>query len=159
AGQRALDDLPAGVRVFVVPAAPLPFARLERAALRFYRRLRPHRAVRATSVSQSAPTTPILRAETVERANVRWSFRSPRTVLRAFWVWREVAQLERWSRAAFAEGRSVARRGVHRAVVTSGPPHWTHVAGKRLAAVIGVPYVMDMRDPWSLFERLMEQLA
>ena len=53
----------------------------------------------------------------------------------------------------------MARAGVHRAVVTSGPPHWTHLAGMRLAAWLRVPFVMDMRDPWSLFERLMEQLA
>jgi len=105
------------------------------------------------------PPAPPRRAETVDRADVRWSFRSPRSYLRAFWVWREVTHFERWSRRAAAVGRAVARPGVHKAVVTSGPPHWTHAAGMRLATSLGVPFVMDMRDPWSLFERLMEQLA
>ena len=44
-------------------------------------------------------------------------------------------------------------------VVTSAPPHWTHDAGRRIAAALRVPFVMDMRDPWSLFEQLMERLA
>lgn len=162
-GQRAIDDLPGGVRVYTVPVEPLPFLAAEQAALRLFRRLRPPAApVPATTSVAAAPapsqTTAPRRAETVDRADVRWSLR-PRALLRALWVWREVAQYERWAQAAAADGRSIARRGVHKAVVTTAPPHWTHLAGQRLAAWLGVPYVMDMRDPWSLFESLMEQLA
>jgi glycosyltransferase involved in cell wall biosynthesis len=159
-GQRVLDELPAGVRVFAVPAAPLPFARAEHAALQLYRRLRrPRASATVGSANPAAPAAASLRPETVARSDVRWSLRSPRSILRAFWVWRDVTHLERWSRNAFVEGREIAQPGVHKAVITSGPPHWTHLAGRRLAASIGVPFVMDMRDPWSLFEHLLERLA
>lgn len=46
--------------------------------------------------------------------------------------------------AAVAEGR--ARGAV--AVVASGPPHSTLVAGMRAAKQLGVPFIADMRDAW-----------
>jgi len=33
-------------------------------------------------------------------------------------------------------------------VVSSGPPHMAHEAARRLAARLGVPLVIDLRDPW-----------
>jgi hypothetical protein len=159
AGSRALDKLPSGVRVYGVPAVPVRFAGIERAALRVLRGLRGDRPQPATASPTPAPAALPQRAETVDREDVRWSWRTPRSFLRAFWVWRDVGHFERWSRNAADQGRSIGRRGVHRAVITSGPPHWTNLAGRKLAASLGVPFVMDMRDPWSLFESLMEQLA
>jgi len=35
------------------------------------------------------------------------------------------------------------------AVVSSGPPHSAHLAGDRLAARLGVPHVVDLRDDWA----------
>lgn len=53
-----------------------------------------------------------------------------------------------WARAAVpAAVRAGGARGV-RAVVASGPPHSVLVAGARTAAVLGVPFVADMRDAW-----------
>lgn len=46
--------------------------------------------------------------------------------------------------AAIAEGR--ARGAV--AVVGSGPPHSTLIAGMRAADALGVPFIADMRDAW-----------
>jgi glycosyltransferase involved in cell wall biosynthesis len=162
AGRAALDGLPAGVRVFGVPDAPLPFGRLERGAWRLYRRLRPHRGapVAAPASGDAHPIHPMpTRPETVDRADIRWAPGSPRSYLRAFWVWREVLHLERWARRVAKQAPSIVEPGVHRVVVTSAPPHWTHDAGRRIAAALRVPFVMDMRDPWSLFEQLMERLA
>ena len=34
--------------------------------------------------------------------------------------------------------------------------HW---AGQRVAADAGIPFVMDLRDPWSLVERLADSFA
>jgi glycosyltransferase involved in cell wall biosynthesis len=36
------------------------------------------------------------------------------------------------------------------AILTSGPPHSTHVIGLLLKRRFGVPWVADLRDPWSL---------
>jgi glycosyltransferase involved in cell wall biosynthesis len=159
AGTLSLEALPSGVRVYGVPAVPLPLARVENVALRLYRGLRRRRSTAQTALNPALTVDRPRRPETVARVDVRWSFRSPRSYLRAFWVWREVAQLERWSRKAATAGQRIAQSGVHQAVITSGPPHWTHLAGRSLARHLGVPFVMDMRDPWSLFESLMEQLA
>lgn len=35
------------------------------------------------------------------------------------------------------------------AVVTSGPPHNVHIAGRRLAATTDFPLLLDLRDPWA----------
>jgi hypothetical protein len=36
----------------------------------------------------------------------------------------------------------------HRIVVSSGPPHYVHVAAARLARQRHIPHVVDLRDPW-----------
>jgi glycosyltransferase involved in cell wall biosynthesis len=41
-----------------------------------------------------------------------------------------------------------------------GPPHWAdHLAAARIARRAGLPFAMDLRDPWSLVERLPSSLA
>jgi glycosyltransferase involved in cell wall biosynthesis len=56
-------------------------------------------------------------------------------------------------------GEQILEPGVHFAVVTSGPPHMTHETGRVLSARRGIPFVMDLRDPWSLNERIPERWA
>ena len=41
----------------------------------------------------------------------------------------------------------------HRVVVSSGPPHYVHVAASRVARRLRVPHVVDLRDPWGRAER------
>jgi glycosyltransferase involved in cell wall biosynthesis len=65
-----------------------------------------------------------------------------------------------WARAAAAIGAGVVRPGVHRALVSCGP--WqlsNHEAGRRVAERSGLPFVMDLRDPWSLRRRVSEGAA
>ena len=38
------------------------------------------------------------------------------------------------------------------AIVTTGPPHSVHLIGERLASEGEVPWLMDVRDPWSQFD-------
>jgi hypothetical protein len=42
----------------------------------------------------------------------------------------------------------LARRRAPTLVAVSSPPHQTQLAGLRLAAALGVPYLADFRDPW-----------
>lgn len=42
----------------------------------------------------------------------------------------------------------------HRVVVSSGPPHYVHVAASRVAAHHHLPHVVDLRDPWGHAEPL-----
>ena len=42
----------------------------------------------------------------------------------------------------------------HHVVVSSGPPHYVHVAASRVAARHRLPHVVDLRDPWGRAEPL-----
>jgi hypothetical protein len=64
-----------------------------------------------------------------------------------------------WAHAAAAVARELIEPGVHDAIITSGPPHMVHEAGRMVARESRLPFVMDMRDPWSLVERVPEHLA
>jgi glycosyltransferase involved in cell wall biosynthesis len=80
-------------------------------------------------------------------------------MLRSYWVWLDFVRHERWARDAVRLAEQILEPGVHFAVVTSGPPHMTHETGRILSERHGLPFVMDMRDPWSLNERVTERWA
>ena len=59
-----------------------------------------------------------------------------------------------WAVRARRLGRWLGREVAYDAVITSGPPHFVHPEIASLAGKIGAMFVMDMRDPWSLVQRL-----
>lgn len=62
-----------------------------------------------------------------------------------------VALPDRWLPWALTLARrSAPDLGNPDAIVTSGPPHSVHIAGAMLARRFRVPFVMDLRDEWSL---------
>ncbi len=54
-----------------------------------------------------------------------------------------------WIPFAFVQGLRIVRREGVRVLYTNGPPHSCHLVGAMLARVTGLPWVMDLRDPWS----------
>ena len=57
-----------------------------------------------------------------------------------------------WVPFAAREARRLVRAGEVDAVLTSGPPHSTHLVGLRLRRLLssrGLPWVADFRDPWT----------
>ncbi len=56
-------------------------------------------------------------------------------------------------------GSRLAEPGVYGAVVSCGPPHMGHDAARRVARKKALALVMDLRDPWSLVQRLPENIA
>jgi glycosyltransferase involved in cell wall biosynthesis len=158
-----LADLAPGTRVYGVPAPSLPIGELVRAAWGLYRglraRLRRVRMGSAASESASGGSVAEARPGSFARKEVRWSLGSPRGFIRAYSVWFESAFSDRWARAAAALAERLIEPGVHTAIITSGPPHTAYEAGRRLSRATGLPFVMDMRDPWSLAERLLEYVA
>lgn len=54
-----------------------------------------------------------------------------------------------WVPFAVAKGRRLLSDGAFDAVLTSGPPHSVHLAGWALHRLTGVPWVADLRDPWT----------
>lgn len=158
-----LEALPSDVRIYGVPPQPARLAEwTEHAAWRVYRALRP---TRGTTHSANAATPGSLaqisraRPDTVSRAEVHWQPLNARKLLRTYWVWLDSWRDRRWAERAVHMAREILQPDVHFALVTSGPPHMTHEAGRILSLEYGLPFVMDMRDPWSLTERLPERWA
>ena len=54
-----------------------------------------------------------------------------------------------WVPFAVWRGRQLLARGDADAILTTGPPHSTHLAGAALQALTEVPWVADFRDPWT----------
>lgn len=59
-----------------------------------------------------------------------------------------------WAVRARKLGRWLSREARYEAVIASGPPHFVHPEIASLARRIRAAFVMDMRDPWSLVQRL-----
>lgn len=53
-----------------------------------------------------------------------------------------------WNSYALAAGKSLLNENHFDAVITTGPPHSTHLIGKKLKSQFGIPWIADFRDPW-----------
>jgi hypothetical protein len=87
---------------------------------------------------------------------------SPRGVVRKLWR-RRLTRLDfslsaLWVRRAAALGRLLVRQEQYACVVSSGPPNMAHEAARRIAREAGLPFVMDLRDPWFAREAVPEGL-
>lgn len=54
-----------------------------------------------------------------------------------------------WNRYSFPAALKVIRKESPGAIITTGPPHSTHLVGERLNKILGLPWVADFRDPWT----------
>ena len=54
-----------------------------------------------------------------------------------------------WNNKAFKAAEYILRAGKYSAIITSGPPHSTHLIGLRLKKKYGIRWIADFRDPWS----------
>lgn len=54
-----------------------------------------------------------------------------------------------WWPFAVAQGRKLLRQTEFDAILSTGPPHSTHLIGRSLHRYSDVPWVADMRDPWT----------
>lgn len=54
-----------------------------------------------------------------------------------------------WNRHALKAARMLIREHSIELVLTTGPPHSTHLIGLELQARFGVKWIADMRDPWT----------
>ncbi len=155
-----LAQLPASTRVFGVELPDPWIERLEDVASRAARRLR-HRPVARGSAQGLAPAaTPKAAAtESLGREEIRWQPTRLRHWVRAYYALRTYWQERSWAIQAARFGRTILGRGSHRAVLSSGPPHVVHDAARSLARETRLPFIFDMRDPWSLVQRLPEAIA
>jgi glycosyltransferase involved in cell wall biosynthesis len=156
-------ELPPGIRVFAVRSSRPRLERIGRRLWKFYRRWRAASpsvaAVSAGTQTAAASPAATTRPESLGRSDIRWSLRDPRDLVRAFHALVDFAQGKKWAQDAAALAGALIQPAVHVAIVTSGPPHMIHEAGRLAARARGLPFVMDMRDPWSFVERVPEHFA
>jgi hypothetical protein len=167
-----LGDLPPGTRAFGVPIREHPVRHVERAALGVVRALRSLVAAAARlrgrdarALDEKAPNGQQpreykpRRPHSLAREEVPRRIRTVRDALRAYFVWIDHASHNSWALRARARALQLAGRGRYAAVISSGPPHMAHEAGRAVAERLRIPFVMDMRDPWSLAEHVPETFA
>lgn len=145
-----LGDLPAGTRIFTIPERGMWIERMAGGVARVARawsRRMPALQHGLSPGHQSVPRSQIGRP------------RSVRDIVRAWLAFVEHRRGVRWAAAATRVARPLADPSVHLAIVSCGPPHFVHRAAASIARDTGLPFVMDMRDPWSLIQRLPEPLA
>ncbi len=160
----SLEALPDGIRVFGVPVETPWLERLEDDLFRLYRRLRPARpqpVAPSSAASGEASSAPAAsgRVGSMAREEVYFSFSEPRSWARAYWSYLDFVRFGRWARRAASLGREIASGGATRAVISCGPPHMAHVAARSVSRRCDLPMIMDLRDPWSLGERIPEAHA
>lgn len=151
-----LADLPAGTRIWFVASRPLRFEHWIEAVARRVRSI-VRRVTGVPSGQASLNIRPGAR-ESLSRTDIGFP-RSARDLARAYFSAVELLQGARWASDAARVGEKIVDPGVHLAVVSSGPPHFVHAAAGRIARDAALPFVMDLRDPWSLIQRIPECFA
>lgn len=154
-----LRELPAGTRVFGVPARRLAIDHIERIVWNALRRARRSTAEDADPSDAARVSASPARPHSLGRDAVRSLRLSRRVAVRTYYAYLYHLRNKRWAMRAEALARRLAERSAPRAVITCGPPHEAHLAGARVARRLGVPHIIDMRDPWSLVERVPEIIA
>src|SRR5690625_834272 len=171
-----LEDLPRGIRLFGVPEpGPSSAERLIEGCWAtidaFRRRARApgdeddvgNQRQLQRQTQGAEPRSLISPRPTELRSDeVRWLSPDTRTPVRAYFAWLSLMRERRWARAATELVRRLTREGsgsTFDAVISCGPPQMVHDAGRRIARALGVPLVLDFRDPWSLTPRLPESYA
>jgi len=54
-----------------------------------------------------------------------------------------------WNRFAFQAARKELRINKYDTVITTGPPHSTHLVGLKLKKKFNINWLVDLRDPWT----------
>ncbi len=71
----------------------------------------------------------------------------------------EILRFTEWADRARRVAEWLADETSYDAVISSGPPHAIHLGAATAARRIGAAFVMDMRDPWSLVQRLPKSIG
>jgi glycosyltransferase involved in cell wall biosynthesis len=135
-----LSDLPPGTRALGVPHPVHPLIRLHRVLLATRRRLRSRRG--AVAASDTTASDQGEAATAPPRSRI---FQSYLAIL-------DYAHYRLWARRAARATVRVFDPKLHRVIVTSGPPHMAHEAGRLASIATGLPLVLDLRDPWTMVE-------
>ncbi len=128
------------------------------------RAVRPARSAPAPEASASvavAPSGATLRVDraVLPRGEIIGTLKPYLNARAALFAWRYYSEGLGWVAQAHALGQSLARQVPYDVIITSGPPHLSSDAARRLSVEFGVPLVLDFRDPWAALDLLPTDLA
>jgi Glycosyl transferase 4-like domain len=154
------QDLPPGTRVYGIRAPVLRITRLVDSVWTLLRGVRENLSIRVRRPLQATTSTGVsARRDSLALSEIRWELRKPRTYVRAYNAWAISVELKQWARQASALARQIIAPQVHDAIISSAPPQFAHEAARLVSRYSGVPFAIDMRDVWSLLERVLEPVA
>ena len=54
-----------------------------------------------------------------------------------------------WNKYAYSKAKELIQQNQYDLIITTGPPHSTHLVGQKLKKELGVKWMADFRDPWT----------
>jgi hypothetical protein len=99
------------------------------------------------------------RPESLTPDEMKWRGWNTRYFTRMYHAWIGHHRDAVWARRARSLAARLAKVTPYEGIVTCGPPHMAHDAGRAIARQLRRPLIMDLRDPWSLERRIWEAYA
>ncbi|MEO7963456.1 MAG: hypothetical protein ABIT38_06040 [Gemmatimonadaceae bacterium] len=150
-----LLSLPAGTRVWTIPMPVLAVQRLDRQLMAMVAPIRRRRAL--VEVASSAAESPVTTMAAIGTSATATS--AAPAILRNVRAWSYFAAWNTWGDEVLALAQDLGRESLPTVVASSGPPHMTHEAARRVAVALDRPLVIDLRDPWFVDEAEPADLA
>lgn len=141
-----LYDLPPGTRVFGV-ASREPFLHVAQRVL--WRMLRGPKKGGPIEIRGDGSGGPQTKEAQVNRS----------ALVRAHMARLEHGEMKRLARNAARLAATIIEPGVHEAVISSGPHHMAHEAGRLAAREAALPLVTDFRDVWATYRGMPDEYA
>jgi hypothetical protein len=152
-------DLPPGTRVWGVDVPDSIVVHVEKGLIRVYCWFKRMAGGLSFRREGAATGRAVVRAEGIHRSEMGWRLGSPRGWVRLWFTFRDAAAGAAGARCVASAASAIADPASHRAIITSGPPHYWHEGGRRAAVAAGIPLVLDLRDPWSITDLVHEYFA
>jgi hypothetical protein len=161
--ERRLAELPPGTRVYGVRHPEHWLFEPAVAASKALKALKSLSKIRGSRGPDSAGSAPAPgsapQPTAVRREDLRWMPRGTADVLRMYRAWMYHAVEDVWARQAERVAHRLATTEQYDCIVSCGPPHLVHEAARAVGRAHGIPFVMDLRDPWSLLPDLNSTYA
>ena len=154
-----LHELPSGIRVFGVPLPQSGVDRVVDGMLAARRWLKQRFQRRSESTGSKPASSASPRKDSFAWSELRVLPRSAEELDRLYSSWLDYSMMGTWAQRVAKTAVALASGTNYEAVITCGPPHMVHEAGRRVALSTGLPLVLDFRDPWSLVQRVPEVFA
>ena len=146
-----LAELPPGVNIYQVSDRTSWLYDAQRSIWQLLRPLVRRRGEPSTDV-RTAPSSGLQPESTSEGEG--------RSQRRAAYLTRlHYGEFRRWARDAARVAAHIIRERRPDVIASSGPPHSAHEAARQIATRTGIPWVMDMRDPWGAPENTPADFA